>query len=147
MKYIITKIIIFNLTVNFCISENNDYFQIDYINLIAKKKSKNLIGNISNGKRVFSSRKVNCLSCHQAPIKEEKFQGDFGPSLIGIGLRYNKQEIRLRVIDSKLINPESIMPSYYKKINYARTPKIFLNKTILSAQEVEDIVEYLYSLR
>ena len=147
MKYIITTILIFNLTVNFCISENNDYFQIDYINLIAKKKNKNLIGNISNGKRVFSSRKVNCLSCHEAPIKEEKFQGDFGPSLIGIGKRYNKEEIRLRVIDSKLINPESIMPSYFKKIAYARTPKIFLNKTILSAQEVEDIVEYLYSLK
>ena len=147
MKYIITTILIFNLTVNFCISENNDFFQIDYINLTAKKKSKNLVGNISNGKRVFSSRKVNCLSCHQAPIKEEKFQGDFGPSLIGIGTRYNKKEIRLRVIDSKLINSESIMPSYFKKIKYARTPKVFLNKTILSAQEVEDIVEYLYSLK
>ena len=84
MKYIITTILIFNLTVNFCISENNDYFQIDYINLTAKKKSKNLVVDISNGKRVFSSRKVNCLSCHQAPIKEEKFQGDFGPSPIGI---------------------------------------------------------------
>ena len=147
MKYFITTILIFNLTVNFCISENNDYFQIDNINLTAKKKPKNLVGNIGNGKKVFSSRKVNCLSCHQAPIKEEKFQGDFGPSLLGIGTRYNKEEIRLRVIDSKLINPESIMPSYFKKINYARTPKIFLNKTILSAQEVEDIVEYLYSLR
>ena len=147
MKYFITTILIFNLTINFCFSENNDYFQIDHINLIAKKKSKNLVGNISNGKKVFSSRKVNCLSCHQAPIEEEKFQGDFGPSLIGIGTRYKKEEIRLRVIDSKLINSESIMPSYFKKIKYARTPKIFLNKTILSAQEVEDIVEYLYSLK
>ena len=62
-------------------------------------------------------------------------------------MRLNREEIRLRVIDSKLINPESIMPSYFKKINYARTPKVFLNKTILSAQEVEDIVEYLYSLK
>ncbi len=147
MKYFITTILIFNLTVNLCISENNDYFQIDYTNLKAKKINKNLVGNISNGKKVFSSRKVNCLSCHEAPIKEEKFQGDFGPSLIGIGMRYNKEEIRLRVIDSKLINPETIMPSYFKKINYARTPKNFLNKTILSAQEVEDIVEYLYSLK
>ena len=147
MKYFITTILIFNLTVNFCFSENNDYFQIDYINLTAEKKSKNLVGNVSNGKKVFSSRRVNCLSCHKAPIKEEKFHGDFGPSLIGIGARYNKKEIRLRVINSKLINPDSIMPSYFKKINYSRTPKIFLNKTILSAQEVEDIVEYLYSLK
>ena len=147
MKYFITTILIFNLTVSHCVSENNSHFEIDYINLIAKKKNKNLIGNINNGKKIFSSRKVNCLSCHKAPIKEEKFQGNFGPSLIGIGTRYKKEEIRLRVIDSKLINPESIMPSYFKKINYDRTPQIFLNKKILSAQEVEDIVEYLYSLK
>ncbi|MAH88730.1 MAG: sulfur oxidation c-type cytochrome SoxX [Pelagibacterales bacterium] len=147
MKYFITTILIFKLTTSFCISENNDYFQINYSKLIAEKKNKKLVGNISNGKEVFSSRKVNCLSCHEAPIKEEKFQGNFGPSLIGVGARYNKEEIRLRVIDTKIINPESIMPSYFKKINYARTPKNLLNKTILSAQEVEDIVEYLYSLK
>ena len=39
------------------------------------------------------------------------------------------------------------MPAYYKKINYDRTPEKYFNKTILSAQEVEDLVEYLYSLK
>ena len=39
------------------------------------------------------------------------------------------------------------MPSYFKKIKFERTPAAFLNKTILSAQEVEDLVEYLYSLK
>ena len=104
-------------------------------------------GNIKRGKNIFISRKVNCLSCHEAPLIEEKFQGNFGPPLGGVGSRYNKEELRLRVIDSKSINPDSIMPSYFKKIKFERTPEELLNKTILSAQEVEDLVEYLYSLK
>ena len=147
MKYFITTFLIFNFILSFCMSEDNDYFQIDHMNLVAKKKKKKLVGNIDLGKEVFSSRRVNCLSCHEAPIEEEKFQGNFGPSLVGVGTRYNKDEIRLRVIDPKTVNPDTIMPSYFKKINYERTPKNFLNKTILSAQEVEDLVEYLYSLK
>ena len=59
----------------------------------------------------------------------------------------NKSELRIRIIDSKIINPDSIMPTYYKKLNYPRIPKKYLNKTILNAQEVEDLVEYLYSLK
>ena len=58
-----------------------------------------------------------------------------------------KDEIRLRVINSKILNPESIMPSYFVKIEYERTPAKLLRKTILSFKEVEDIVEYLYSLK
>ncbi len=104
-------------------------------------------GNIARGKKVFSNRKVNCLSCHQAPIPEEKFQGNFGPSLTGVGSRYSREEIRLRVINSKIINPESIMPSYFVKIDNSRTPYKLLGKTILTFKEVEDIVEYLYSLK
>ena len=110
-------------------------------------ETERIINNILGGKKIFISRKVNCLSCHEAPIIEEKFQGNFGPPLGGVGSRYDKEELRLRVIDSKLINPDSIMPSYFKKIKFERTPREFLNKTILSAQEVEDLVEYLYSLK
>merc|ERR1711991_835902 len=119
----------------------------DKKSLLAVKIKEDLQGNIERGKKIFISRKVNCLSCHEAPIIEEKFQGNFGPSLSGIGSRYNKEELRLRVIDAKSINPDSIMPSYFKKIKFERTPKEFLNRTILSAQEVEDLVEYLYSLK
>ena len=129
--------------------KNNDLdvFVVDKEKLIATKTDNKLVGNVNRGRQIFSSRKVNCLSCHEAPIKEEKFHGNFGPSLSGIGAIYNKDEIRLRVINSKIINPNSIMPSYFIKINFPRTPKKYSNKTILSPQEVEDLVEYLYSLR
>ena len=147
MNLIISSFFIINLFLGSCRAENNKFFEIDKENFIAVKIKKDLHGNIERGKKIFISRKVNCLSCHEAPIIEEKFQGNFGPSLSGIGSRYNKEELRLRVIDAKSINPDSIMPSYYKKIKFERTPKEFLNRTILSAQEVEDLVEYLYSLK
>ena len=147
MNLIISFFFIINLFFGICRAENNKFFEIDKKKFIAVKIKKDLQGNIERGKKIFISRKVNCLSCHQAPIIEEKFQGNFGPPLSGIGSRYNKEELRLRVIDSKSINPDSIMPSYFKNIKFERTPAEFLNKTILSAQEVEDLVEYLYSLK
>ena len=147
MNLFIYSFFIINLFFGVCRAESNKFFDIDKKNFLAVKIKKDLQGNIERGKKIFISRKVNCLSCHEAPIIEEKFQGNFGPSLGGVGSRYNKKELRLRVIDSKLINPDSIMPSYFKKINFPRTPAEFLNKTILSAQEVEDLVEYLYSLK
>ena len=147
MNLIISFFFIINLFFGICRAETNKFFEIDKKNFIAVKIKKDLQGNIERGKKIFISRKVNCLSCHKAPIIEEKFQGNFGPPLDGVGSRYNKEELRLRVIDSKSINPDSIMPSYFKKIKFERTPAEFLNKTILSAQEVEDLVEYLYSLK
>ena len=124
-----------------------DYFEIDLKNLKAVKTNNLLVGNISNGKKLFVSRKVNCLSCHTAPIDEEKFQGNFGPPLKKIGFTYSKDELRLRIINPKLINPNTIMPAYYVKVKNPRTPKKYFNRTILIAQEVEDLVEYLHSLK
>ena len=147
MNLIISSLFVISLFLGICRAENNKFFEIDKKNFIAVKIKKDLLGNVERGKKIFISRKVNCLSCHEAPIISEKFQGNFGPPLGGIGSRYNKEELRLRVIDSKSINPDSIMPSYFKKIKFERTPAEFLNKTILSAQEVEDLVEYLYSLK
>ena len=147
MNLIISFFFIINISLGICRAETNKFFEIDKKNFLAVKIKEDLQGNIERGKKIFVNRKVNCLSCHAAPIAEEKFHGNFGPSLGGVGSRYNKQELRLRVIDSKAINPDSIMPSYFKKIKFERTPAKFLNKRILSAQEVEDLVEYLYSLK
>ena len=147
MNLFIFFFFIINFFLGICRADTNKFFEIDKKNFLAVKIKEDLKGNKEKGKKIFISRKVNCLSCHEAPIIEEKFQGNFGPSLSGIGSRYNKEELRLRVIDAKSINPDSIMPSYFKKIKFERTPKEFLNRTILSAQEVEDLVEYLYSLK
>ena len=139
-------IFIFN-TFQFAKAEAEQVFIIDFEKLTAKKNNFDFIGNKEEGKKLFISRKVNCLSCHVAPIDSEKFQGNFGPALKNIGSIYTKDELRLRIINPKVINPKTIMPAYFIKIKYPRTAKKYFNKTIISAQEVENLVEYLYSLK
>lgn len=97
---------------------------------------------------VIDNHKGNCLACHEMPIPEESFHGNVGPSLIGVASRLTEGQLRLRVVDEKQINPETIMPGYY------RHPKHFTlvayeyeDKTFLTAQEVEDVVAYLLTLK
>ncbi len=148
MKYLIV-ILILNFTSQNSFSNEELYFPylIDYKNLTAVKPANIELGDVNKGKVILKSRKTNCLSCHNAPLPEEKFQGNFGPSLLGVGSRYSKEDIRIRLINAKIINPDSIMPSYYKVLDYPRTPKKYLGKTILEVEEVEHLVEYLYSLK
>ena len=122
-------------------------FIIDYKNLTALKPAHVKKGDLKKGIIIFKSRKTNCLSCHEAPIPEEKFQGNFGPSLIGVGSKYSREEIRIRLINAKITNPNTIMPAYFKRLDYPRTPKEYLGKTILLPEEVEHLVEYLYSIK
>ena len=144
--FILTLIFYFSIQNSFCDSQYYPYI-INYKNLTALKPEGVKKGNINKGIMIIKSRKTNCLSCHEAPLPEEKFQGNFGPSLLGVGSRYSKEDIRIRLINAKIINPDSIMPSYFKKSDYPRTPKKFLRKTFLSLEEVEHLVEYLYSLK
>ncbi len=108
-----------------------------------------LTGNAENGRKVAIDRaRGNCLACHQLPIPEEDFHGNLAPPLIGVGSRYNASQLRLRVIDIKQINPYSLMPSFYKHPdNLARVTKKFAGKTVLTAQETEDVVAYLTTLK
>lgn len=108
-----------------------------------------LLGVAARGKRLVVARdKGNCLACHLMPIAEEPFHGTLGPPLIGIGTRLAEGQIRLRIIDEKLLNPGTIMPGYYRHPNeFRRIADDNYQQTILTAQEVEDIVAYLLSLK
>ncbi len=148
MKFLILTLI-FSFLFKLSFSNENSYhpFIINYNNFTALKPLNIENGNINKGVMLFKSRKTNCLSCHKAPLQDEKFQGNLGPSLLGVGSRYSREDIRIRLINAKLINPKTIMPAYFKIIDYPRTPNKYLGKTILSAEEVEHLVEYLYSLK
>ncbi len=105
-------------------------------------------GDPGNGRKVAINRKKgNCLACHAMPVPEQQFHGEVGPSLEGVGDRYTADELRLRLVDSKVLNPDTIMPSFYKTSGLNRVMKKFEGKTILSAQEVEDVVAYLVTLK
>ena len=106
-------------------------------------------GNAERGRRLSIERaKGNCIACHVLPIPEAEFPGELGPPLTGVGKRLSEAEIRLRVVDSKQVNPFTIMPGYYrdpKHFNHVK--KKFRGKTLLSAQEIEDLVAYLVTLK
>jgi sulfur-oxidizing protein SoxX len=105
-------------------------------------------GDPEKGREVAINRKKgNCLACHTLPIPEQPFHGRIGPPLTGIGARYSPEQLRLRVVNPKVVNPNTIMPSFYKTDGYNRPIKKFADGTILSAQEVEDIVAYLTTLK
>lgn len=108
-----------------------------------------MIGQPEQGQLLAATKsKGNCLACHRLPIKDSEFHGTLGPTLLGIGSRLDAAQIRLRVVDVKQINPFSIMPGYHRDPKlFNRVIEEYQGQTILSAQEIEDIVAYLVSLK
>lgn len=108
-----------------------------------------LKGDPVNGRKVAIHRgKGNCLACHQMPIPEEEFHGEVGPPLVGVGSRYDAGQLRLRIVNMQEINPGTLMPPFYKHPDqFSRVSKKYQGRTILTAQEVEDLVAYLMTLK
>jgi len=105
-------------------------------------------GDAVRGREVAIDRKKgNCLACHKLPVPEQPFHGETGPDLAGIGGARSEGELRLRVVNPKVLNPDTMMPAFYRTEGLHRVMKDFDGKTILSAQEVEDVVAYLMTLK
>ena len=102
-------------------------------------------GDPANGRKLAATKGL-CLSCHAMPIPEQADHGDVGPDLAGVAERLQPAELRMRIVDPKVINPDTPMPSFYKK-DLNRVAKDWVGQTILSAQEVEDVVAYLGTLK
>jgi len=104
-------------------------------------------GDPARGKAIVASRQTGlCLLCHSAPLPEEKFQGTIGPGLKGIGARYTEGELRLRIVDPRISNPDTIMPAYYRLDGLERVAPAFRGKTVLTAEQIEDVVAFLMTL-
>ncbi|WP_069189524.1 sulfur oxidation c-type cytochrome SoxX [Candidatus Terasakiella magnetica] len=105
-------------------------------------------GNPANGKKLFVHRKKgNCLTCHTAPIPEQQFHGQVAPDLDGVADRMSEGEIRLRVVNPKLSNPDTPMMAYYKTHGLNQVKKSFVGKPMLNEQELEDVIAYLMTLK
>lgn len=105
-------------------------------------------GDAARGRAIVASRQKGlCLLCHSGPIPEERFQGNLAPPLDGAGSRWSEGQLRLRLVDSKRLNPASIMPAYYKTDGLTRVARAFEGRPVLSADEIEDVIAYLMTLR
>ncbi len=106
------------------------------------------VGDATRGRQLALDRAVgNCLICHRVPNEPgERFQGELGPDLAGVGSRLNAGEIRLRLVDQTRLNPATIMPPYHRADDLNRVGAEWRGKPALSAQQIEDIVAYLGTL-
>jgi L-cysteine S-thiosulfotransferase len=104
-------------------------------------------GDAAQGRALVLNRTSTCILCHSGPFPEEKFQGDLAPDLTGSGGRWSEGQLRLRVVDPSRLNPATIMPSYYRVDGLTRVGAAWRGKPILSAEQIEDIVAYLVTLR
>jgi len=106
-------------------------------------------GDAANGRKVFKNRKQgNCLACHvNADMAEESFHGEVGPEMTGVADRWSEAELRGIVSNSKMMFEGTIMPAFYRDSGFERAAEKFAGKTILSAQQVEDVVAYLQTLK
>ena len=105
-------------------------------------------GDAASGRKVFMNRKLgNCLACHaNSEMIEQSFHGEVGPGLDGVAGRWNEVELRGILVNSKMMFEGTIMPAFYKSSGYERNLKKFEGKTIMSAQQVEDVLSYLLTL-
>jgi L-cysteine S-thiosulfotransferase len=104
-------------------------------------------GDATRGREIFLSRDTNCLLCHAVPEPAVRFTGNIGPSLAGVGARLSEGQLRLRVVDPTRLNPGSVMPSYYRVEGLNQVAAAWRGKTVLTAQQVEDTIAYLLTLR
>src|SRR4029079_12707422 len=104
-------------------------------------------GDPARGRALVLERTSTCILCHSGPFPEERFQGDLAPNLAGSGRRWSEGQLRLRLVDASRLNPATIMPSYYRVDGLDRVGTLWRGKPILSAEQIEDIVAYLITLR
>ncbi|MGS4886434.1 sulfur oxidation c-type cytochrome SoxX [Roseibium sp.] len=123
---------------------------VEIVDMEAKSSLTGKAGDPVAGRDTFADRKKgNCLACHaNADLAELLFHGEVGPELDGVGDRWSTEQLRAIVINSKQVfGDQTIMPGFYTTALGARIADKFTDKTILSAQEVEDVVAYLLTLK
>jgi L-cysteine S-thiosulfotransferase len=106
------------------------------------------IGDAARGRRIMVDREIgNCLACHKVADTGEPFQGDLGPDLSSVGARLTAGQIRFRLVDQSRLNPATLMPPYYRVEGLTHVATKYQGRPVLTAEEVEDVVAYLTTLK
>lgn len=106
-----------------------------------------LPGDPARGLAVIRDQsRASCLICHTITSLSDPDQGVLGPALDGVGLVYDAAQLRLRIMDSRGLSPDTIMPPYFTTLGLHRVGAKWLGQTIYSAQDVEDVIAFLLTL-
>ena len=112
-------------------------------------------GNAERGQDILADRGLgNCLACHQvSALADQPWHGEVGPSLDGVGARWDEAGLRGLLVNADVIFPDSIMPSFYKVSGFTRPGDAFTSRPapdplppLLAAQDIEDVVAFLMTL-
>lgn len=116
--------------------------------VMVKQSLTGAAGDAAAGRDVFANRKLgNCLACHMnEDWSEQSFHGEVGPPLDGVADRWTEAELRGIVINAKMMFPDTLMPAFYVDSGFERPLEKFAGKSILNAQQVEDVIAYLQTL-
>jgi len=114
-------------------------------------------GDPAEGRKIVGSKKLgNCIACHMVSdlLADAPFHGEIGPELDGAGDRWTEAQLRGIVANAKIMFEESMMPSFYKTSGYIRPGNAYTGKAaegelppLLSAQQIEDVVAYLLTMK
>jgi L-cysteine S-thiosulfotransferase len=112
-------------------------------------------GDPAEGRKVYAGRALgNCVACHAiTDMTDVPWHGEVGPVLDGVGDRWSEAELRGIVSNAKIMFPDSIMPSFYKVTGFIRPGDAFTGKAateikpLLAAQQIEDVVAFLMTLK
>ena len=105
-------------------------------------------GDALRGRAIVVSRQQGlCLLCHSGPFQDERNQGTLATNLAGAGARWSEAQLRLRIVDSRRLNPDSLMPALHKAEGQSRVGAAWQGQPVLDAQQVEDVVAFLRTLQ
>mgnify|MGYP001822109981 FL=1 len=127
----------------------DNYCRWEVVDYAIEESLCGLNGDARRGQKIVSDSHLgNCLACHQLPIEGIEAYGTIGPPLQGIASRFTEAQIRVRIVDTRNINPMSIMPGFYRDPRLINRPgEPYMGKTFLDAQQVEDVIAYLVTLK
>ena len=101
------------------------------------------------GLRIMANRSQgNCMACHEIPALREALspaqrltlQGTLGPSLQGVGARYNRQQLRQWLVDARVLRPDTMMPPYGTTQGLQRAAR---SQSLLSSEQIDAVVDTL----
>ena len=109
-------------------------------------------GDVVRGRAIVGSRQQGlCLLCHSGPASADfaqaRLQGTLAPSLEGAGARGSEAQLRLRIVDSRRLNHNSLMPALHRSEGLTQVGAAWQGRPVLDAQQVEDVVAYLRTLQ
>jgi sulfur-oxidizing protein SoxX len=106
------------------------------------------VGDAARGREIVTNRFVGlCTLCHTGPFPDVPQQGTLAPDLKGAGTRWSVAQLRMRIVDSSRVVPNTIMPAYYRADHLQRVAPQFRGKPVLTAEQIEDVVAFLATLK